>query len=575
MCKKAELLNCKNLVTHPLLGRFIALIGKGAFKAGFVTIECASGEGHSNQIESQQSGEFKGELESLAFATCLGCKKVAVKTPQVITLDMETETGGWKLHAKNAQIKFTECSLSQSCTYEGNLDLEVQMNEKEAFVEPQGAAFTKIEPSTILCAATGKWEKGTTSFDWELDDKAFPNGTRHPNVTASLIGNPHEQLGLCKKPELLLCATGNQVSLNGKLKLTQVGTGIFEAGLTAECKEGSGETETIAAKHYVGGIASNLTTLSFSNCNECENVKVATPQALELSIPTALGNDWYVSAKNTQVRLEKCGKEIECEYEGSFSLPVEMTETEVFIEPEEAEFKKVKGTSSLCYDTGEWSGKYGAKYLFDDLSKTESTIWPTLLGSSHKELGLCKKPELLLCATENQVGLNGKLKLTQGKGFNEFELGGAFVNECEVGLGETEIVEAKHYTSGIPAKLSSFTFSNCSPCKSVVVAIPQTVILGMAIPLGNDWLLSASNVKVTFKECEVLQECTYEGDLELPAEMTETEAFVEPKGASFKRIAPSTALCAATGKWSGKYRGKYAFDDSVTEGTAWPTLLGE
>jgi hypothetical protein len=210
ICGKLQLLNCENkwLVKHPLLGRLIALAGPGAFNAGFVTIECASGEGNSTQekekaesgIESQQNKEFKGTLEKLTFAGCKGCTGVAVKTPQAVTLSMMTETGEWLLEANGAKVKFTGCPLSQSCTYEGNLKLVLEHHivkepklEEDAVANPaanpKGAEFTKVAlESTSLCAEVGKWEKGLTLFDWELDDKVFPNGTKHEGVTPSLIG---------------------------------------------------------------------------------------------------------------------------------------------------------------------------------------------------------------------------------------------------------------------------------------------------------------------------------------------------------------------------------------------------
>jgi len=200
ICKgaKVELLNCANRVTHPLLGRLIALVGKGSFKAGFVNIECEKGEGWSNQIEAQQSEKFLGTLEALHFTGCKGCEEVEVITPQNVVLKMTTETGGWVLETETttAKVKFKKCILSQECTYEGNLSLPVQMEETvegkvietEAYVVPGGAAFKRVAPSTSLCAETGKWESGKTTFDWELNDKAFPLGTRHKNVFISLIG---------------------------------------------------------------------------------------------------------------------------------------------------------------------------------------------------------------------------------------------------------------------------------------------------------------------------------------------------------------------------------------------------
>jgi hypothetical protein len=191
LCKEPQLLNCEGrwLVKHPLLGRKVPLVGPSKLNAGFVTVECASGEGHSNSIESQQNTEFKATLEALTFAECKGCTGVAVKTPQVLVDNMETETGGWRLKLNGLKVKFTGCPLSQSCTYEGNLNIEIQMNETEAFAEPKGTEFEKVaSESTSLCAAKGKWETGKMTLDWELDDQPFPFGTRHKNVFPTLIG---------------------------------------------------------------------------------------------------------------------------------------------------------------------------------------------------------------------------------------------------------------------------------------------------------------------------------------------------------------------------------------------------
>jgi hypothetical protein len=187
-CIVPQLLNCtkENLVKHPLLGRVLTEAGPGKFNAGFVTVECESGMGTSNEIEAEQEKEFKGTLESLTFSGCKGCTGVAVKTPQAVVLNMETETGGWRLKANGSKVKFTGCPLSQSCTYEGNLNLEGQMDETSMFVEPKGAEFKKVSAeSTSLCAETGKWETGKTRTKWILDNP--PTDTTH-NVWMSLIG---------------------------------------------------------------------------------------------------------------------------------------------------------------------------------------------------------------------------------------------------------------------------------------------------------------------------------------------------------------------------------------------------
>jgi hypothetical protein len=185
ICKNAELLNCANLVKHPLLGKILALAGPGTFKSNF-EISCTSGHGLSNAIQSQQNESFTGTLEELTFTGCSGgCNTVTVLTPQAVLLGMENATEGWKLKAVSARVNFSGCTFGVECEFEGTLDLPISMDATGAYVDPLGAKFELIKGSKLLCGVTGKWESGRTRFDWVLDD-ATP--TRHLNVTPSLIG---------------------------------------------------------------------------------------------------------------------------------------------------------------------------------------------------------------------------------------------------------------------------------------------------------------------------------------------------------------------------------------------------
>jgi hypothetical protein len=191
-CAKPQLLNCEGkwLVKHPLPGRFIPLVGPGKFNSGFVTVECEKGEGRSNEIESEQNKEFKGTLEELGFSGCKGCTGVKVTTPQKVVLNMETETGGWRLKTETTpgKVEFTGCPFGTTCFYEGEINLEVQMDEEGSFADPKGLELKRGAGSGALCAEKGKWESGRMRWDWELDDFKFPFGTRHVNITQSLIG---------------------------------------------------------------------------------------------------------------------------------------------------------------------------------------------------------------------------------------------------------------------------------------------------------------------------------------------------------------------------------------------------
>jgi len=57
---------------------------------------------------------------------------------------MATELGNdWRLKAMGAKVKFAGCPLGEKCEYEGNLNLEVQMDATGSFFEPKNAAFTE------------------------------------------------------------------------------------------------------------------------------------------------------------------------------------------------------------------------------------------------------------------------------------------------------------------------------------------------------------------------------------------------------------------------------------------------
>jgi hypothetical protein len=191
-CLAQELLNCKNLVKHPLPGRFLLLASAGEFKSPNITVKCTEGMGSTKTLggeETEQSGGFKATLEELKFSGCTGCS-VAVVVPQATTLSMTTEaTESWVLTANGAKVKFTNClGLGINCTFGGNLTFNVKMDATSAYADPEGKEFTLTEGSESLCGKVGKWESGRTRLDWQLDDaEPIQNGTRHP-VWQSLIG---------------------------------------------------------------------------------------------------------------------------------------------------------------------------------------------------------------------------------------------------------------------------------------------------------------------------------------------------------------------------------------------------
>ena len=188
LCKAAELLNCAkaNLIKHPLKAKLRILVNKGFFLSN-LKVSCELGLGESNLVEAQQQASFKGSLEIFKFIGCSGdCSVVMVRTPQPVEINMETEAGSdWRLKAANMKVAFSSCVFGGECEFEGTLNLKVQMDGEGAYADPEGAAFTLIKGSALLCGATGKWETGRMRFDWVLDNDPV---TVHKNITPSLIG---------------------------------------------------------------------------------------------------------------------------------------------------------------------------------------------------------------------------------------------------------------------------------------------------------------------------------------------------------------------------------------------------
>jgi hypothetical protein len=185
LCDAPQLLLCEasHLIAHPLEGRYLLLIGAGAFSAGFVTIKCTGGHGESNTRPSQETGGLKATLEKLTFNECTGCTNVAVKTPQAAEVSMESEgTETWRLKSTGAKVTFSGCPFGTTCEYEGNLNLKVQMDEEGAFADPENTKFKKVGGGG-LCSAEGTWESGRSRVDWKLDNA---EGTIHKNITPTL-----------------------------------------------------------------------------------------------------------------------------------------------------------------------------------------------------------------------------------------------------------------------------------------------------------------------------------------------------------------------------------------------------
>lgn len=204
--------------------------------------------------------------------------------------------------------------------------------------------------------------------------------------TASAV--VHGELWLCKKAELLLCK--DLVTDNGKMLATQVGTSTLSNAVVRECPKATAKFGEIVAKHYTHpeGISETLEALGFIECPGCEQIEAKTPQAFNLLMAEATGEVqlldtlWSLSTKGMKIKFKGCfGMGVGCEYEGgSFSLPIEMTETEAYADVKSVEFKLIGSTNKfLCGETLKWTGKYRLEYTLAS-DGTKHTVWPTLLG---------------------------------------------------------------------------------------------------------------------------------------------------------------------------------------------------
>jgi hypothetical protein len=184
LCKAQELLLCAttNLIKHPLKGRFLDLAGKGTFK-GLFTITCTSGMGDSNEFAFGEK-EIKEELVALTFTGCEGgCTKVEVKTAKrLIHTDLNLLI--YRRLTHEVKVKFTGCTFGVTCTFEGNLNLEIRMDAEGMFVDAgkENQSFKFVEGTKAFCGETGVWNEGITRLDWRLDD-----GVKQPDGTLGTI----------------------------------------------------------------------------------------------------------------------------------------------------------------------------------------------------------------------------------------------------------------------------------------------------------------------------------------------------------------------------------------------------
>jgi hypothetical protein len=204
-------------------------------------------------------------------------------------------------------------------------------------------------------------------------------------ISASTASATAPWIGLCKAQELLNCANANLIEhpLEGKLRFL-VGKGFILSNFKIECESGEGESNEIEAQQETS-FKGTLESLTFAGCaGGCKTITVRTPQAFEINMETELGEDWRFKLSNMKILFSGCTFGVECEFEGTLNLKVQMDEAGAYADPGGATFIRIKGSALLCGSTLKWEeGRTRFDWVLDDEAKTtHKNLWPSLIGKS-------------------------------------------------------------------------------------------------------------------------------------------------------------------------------------------------
>jgi hypothetical protein len=195
--------------------------------------------------------------------------------------------------------------------------------------------------------------------------------------TASAV--THDQLGLCKKLELVLCTD-----------LIPVGSGHFVGNATNPVLEGT-LAEKCASSFAKGLVTSALDAtlmtvkideLTFTSCSPCSTVTVNNlPLSGTGQMGTLLGSDFTLTSKGNAT-LSNCTFGLTCKF-GSESVTslVEMAEGgESVLNTNKAVLNFEGGSEFFCGKTGKWNAKYGLKWELLPSGELDPVTF-TLLGA--------------------------------------------------------------------------------------------------------------------------------------------------------------------------------------------------
>jgi hypothetical protein len=197
----------------------------------------------------------------------------------------------------------------------------------------------------------------------------------------------HEQYGLCKSQELLLCAAGNLIPVGSGELLGTATNPTWEGTLTETCKKAAITGQVTGVLDEVGQLKGKIGVFKFTECSPCPEITVENlPYTTALTMGTIGGNDWSLNTTGIiKATFNKC-------FFGSGSCifganevktTVEMAETGATVNANKAPFEFKGGSlgEGFCGKLAIWNAKFALKWTLTAEGK-EDLVFPTLLGEA-------------------------------------------------------------------------------------------------------------------------------------------------------------------------------------------------
>jgi len=190
----------------------------------------------------------------------------------------------------------------------------------------------------------------------------------------------HEQVGLCKAQELVLCAAGNLLPIGSGQILGKATNPVVEGNLAEKCASSMAKVKITGVLDEKAKLKGQIDSLTFTSCSPCSKFTVDNlPLAGELSMGTALGDDWRFIWKGT-MSMTECTFGLTCKFGSEkFTSLIEMAETGAVLNTNKAELGFQGGSEFFCGKLIKWNAKYALTWTLT--AGGEDLVFPTLLGA--------------------------------------------------------------------------------------------------------------------------------------------------------------------------------------------------